>query len=49
MIEVIVFSVAIAIENLIVWRMAYSLGIKTEQRARLRRLNALRKLLNGKV
>ena len=49
MTQVIIFSVAIAIENLIVWRMAYSLGIKTEQRARLRRLNALRKLLNGKV
>jgi hypothetical protein len=49
MIEVIVFSVVIATENVILWSMAYNLGIKTEQRARLRRLNALRKLLNGKV
>jgi hypothetical protein len=49
MTQVIIFSVAIAIENMILWRIAYNFGIKTEQRARLRRLNTLRRLLNGKV
>jgi hypothetical protein len=49
MTQVIIFSVAIAIENAILWRIAYNFGIKTEQRARLRRLTTLRKLLNGKV
>jgi hypothetical protein len=47
--QVIIFSVAIAIENMILWRIAYNFGIKTEQRARLRRLTTLRRLLNGKV
>jgi len=49
MIEVIILSIAIAVENVILWRIAYRSGIKTEQRARIRRLNTLRKLLNGKV
>ena len=49
MTQVIILSVAIAVENLILWRIAYKFGIKTEQRSRLRRLDTLRKLLNGKV
>jgi hypothetical protein len=49
MTQVIILSIAVAIENVIVWRIAYKFGIKTEQRSRLRRLTTLRKLLNGKV
>ena len=49
MTQVIILSVAVAIENVILWRIAYRLGIKTEQRSRLNRLNTLRRLLNGKV
>jgi hypothetical protein len=49
MTQVVIISIAVAIENVILWRIAYNFGIKTEQRARIRRLNTLRKLLNGKV
>ena len=49
MTQVVIISIAVAIENVILWRIAYNFGIKTEQRARLNRLNTLRRLLNGKV
>jgi hypothetical protein len=49
MTQVVIISIAVAIENVILWSIAYNFGIKTEQRARIRRLNTLRKLLNGKV
>lgn len=49
MLKTIILIVAIFINDVILWMMAFSLGIKTEQQARLRRLSALRKLLNGKV
>ena len=38
-----------AIEQAVLFNVAYRLGIKTEQQARLRRINALKKLLDGKV
>lgn len=47
--QVIIISLAVAIENVILWRIAYGFGIKTEQYARIRRINALKRLLNGKV
>ena len=47
--KVIIFSVALIVSNLAMFRIGFRYGIKTEQRARLRRLNTLKKLLNGKV
>jgi hypothetical protein len=41
--------VSITLSNLLMFKIGYRYGIKTEQRARLRRLNTLKKLLNGKV
>ena len=40
---IIIFCVANIVTNLIMFK----IGIKTEQRARTRRLKAIRKLLNG--
>jgi hypothetical protein len=34
------------IENYLLYRIGFSRGVKREQRARLRRLNALRKIFN---
>jgi hypothetical protein len=45
----LVAIVSIATSNLLMFKFGYTYGIKTEQRARLRRLNSLKKLLNGKV
>jgi hypothetical protein len=47
--KIIIFSVALIVSNLLMFKFGYTYGIKTEQRARLRRLNSLKKLLNGKV
>lgn len=47
--KVIIFSIAFIISNLLMFKFGFRYGIKTEQKARLRRLNTLKKLLNGKV
>jgi hypothetical protein len=47
--KVIIFSIVYIISNLLMFKFGYRYGIKTEQRARLRRLGALKKILNGKV
>jgi hypothetical protein len=45
--------IALIILMVVTWfpiaRYFYSLGIKKEQEARLRRLNGLKRLLNGKI
>jgi hypothetical protein len=45
----LIYVVCFIVSNITSFFFAYTLGIKTEQRARLRRLNALKRLLNGKV
>jgi hypothetical protein len=47
--KVIIFSIAYIVSNLLMFKFGYRYGIKTEQKARLRRLSALKKILNGKV
>jgi hypothetical protein len=47
--KVIIFFVALIVSNITMFKIGFTYGIKTEQRARLRRLNTLKKLLNGKV
>ena len=45
----LVTVVSIAVSNIMMFKIGFTYGIKTEQQARLRRVNALKKLLNGKV
>ena len=37
------------LSNTIMFKIGFRYGIKTEQQARLRRIGALKKLLNGKI
>jgi hypothetical protein len=48
MIEVI-FTAVFAISNILMFRKGYKSGIKTEQQARLRRLNTLKRLINNRA
>jgi len=43
--KIILILIAL-IENYILYKIAYNLGVKREQQARLRRLNALKRILN---
>jgi hypothetical protein len=45
----IIYLFTFIVSNITSIFFGFRLGIKTEQRARLRRLNALKKILNGKV
>ena len=45
----IFFAIAYVLSNMIMFKIGFTYGIKTEQKARLRRLNLLKKLLYGKV
>ena len=49
MIEYIFLVFIYVLSNTIMFKIGFKYGIKTEQQARLRRLNHLKKLLNGKV
>jgi len=49
MIEYIFFLVAYVLSNIIIFKIGFKYGIKTEQQARLRRLATIKKLLNGKI
>jgi hypothetical protein len=48
MIEIF-FTAVFAITNTLMFRQGFKSGIKTEQQARLRRLNNLRKLMNNRA
>ena len=41
----IILILIVLIENYILYKMSYNLGIRHEQQARLRRLNALKRLI----
>jgi len=43
----IILILIVLIENYILYKIAYKLGVRREQQARLRRLNALKKLVNA--
>jgi hypothetical protein len=45
----IIFISVFAISNILMFRKGYKSGIKTEQQARFRRLNTLRKLINNRA
>lgn len=45
----IIYVLGFIVTNITTFFWAYAMGIKTEQRARIRRLNILKRLLNGKV
>jgi hypothetical protein len=45
----IFFAIAYVLSNMIMFNIGFNYGIKTEQKARLRRLKILKKLINGKV
>ena len=45
----IFFVIAYVLSNMIMFKIGFNYGIKTEQQARLRRLSTLKKLLNGKI
>ena len=49
MIEYIFFVFAYVLSNIIMFKIGFKYGIKTEKDARLRRLAKLKKLLDGKV
>jgi uncharacterized BrkB/YihY/UPF0761 family membrane protein len=49
MIEYIFLIFVYVLSNIIIFKIGFNYGIKTEQQARLRRLSTLKKLLNGKV
>ena len=42
-----VFVLLVIAEHLLLFKIAFRFGIKTEQQARLRRMSSLMKLLNG--
>jgi len=42
-----VFVISVIVEQILLFKIAFKLGIKTEQQARLKRMSALMKLLNG--
>jgi hypothetical protein len=42
----IILILIVLIENYLLYRFAFNRGVKREQQARLRRLNALRSILN---
>lgn len=46
MIEVFLIAVFV-VSNTLVFRLGFKLGIKTEQKARLNRLNSIKKLMNN--
>jgi hypothetical protein len=45
----IFFAIAYVLSNMIMFKIGFDYGIKTEQKARLHRLKILKKLINGKV
>jgi hypothetical protein len=49
MIEYIFFLIAYVLSNVIMFKIGFKYGIKTEKELRIRRLNLLKKLLDGKV
>jgi len=49
MVEYIFLIFLYVLSNTIMFKIGFKYGIKTEQQARLRRLNHLKKLLNGKI
>jgi hypothetical protein len=49
MVEYIFLIFLYVLSNTIMFKIGFRYGIKTEQQARIRRLNLLKKLLNGKV
>jgi len=46
MIMKIILILIVLIENYLLYRFAFNRGVKQEQQARLRRLNALKRILN---
>lgn len=47
--KIVIYGFVLLISNWAMFKIGFSFGIKTEQQARLRRLSALKRLLNGKV
>jgi len=45
----IIFISVFAISNILMFRKGYKSGIKTEQQARLRRLNTLKRLITNRA
>ena len=45
----IFFAIVYVLSNMIMFNIGFNYGIKTEQRARKRRLAYIKRLLNGKV
>jgi hypothetical protein len=45
----IFFAIAYVLSNMIMFKIGFTYGIKTEQKARLRRISTLKKLLHGKI
>jgi hypothetical protein len=49
MVEYIFLIFLYVLSNTLMFKIGFRYGIKTEQQLRIRRLNLLKKLLNGKV
>jgi hypothetical protein len=49
MIEYIFLVFVYVLSNTIMFKIGFKYGIKTEQQARLRRINKVKRLLNGKI
>jgi hypothetical protein len=49
MIEYIFLGFVYVLSNTIMFKIGFKYGIKTEQQARLRRINKVKRLLNGKI